>query len=115
VGVAATVADLLALALLVDVGGLAPRAANVPALVAGVLVQFLGNKLVAFRDRSRDWLGQGARFAAVEAGAFVLNAVAFTVLVGALPYWAARLVGTALVYFLYSYPLWGRVFAGGRS
>jgi putative flippase GtrA len=111
VGVAATLADLLALAVLCDVMGLPPRAANVPALVVGVLVQFVGNKLFAFRDRSRAWLAQGARFALVEAGAFALNALVFAVLVGALPYLAARLVGTALVYALYSYPLWRRIFA----
>ena len=111
VGVAATLADLVALAVLVDIVGLHPQAANVPALAAGVLVQFLGNKLIAFRDRSPAWLAQGAQFAVVEAGAFALNALLFAALVAALPYLAARLVGSALVYALYSYPLWRRIFA----
>jgi putative flippase GtrA len=111
VGVAATLADLATLAVLCDVLGLPPRAANVPALVVGVVVQFVGNKLFAFRDRSPAWLEQGARFVLVEAGAFALNALAFAVLCTALPYIAARLVGTALVYALYSYPMWRRIFA----
>jgi putative flippase GtrA len=115
VGIAATLADLAALVLLCEALSLAPQVANVPALLAGVLVQFLGNKLFAFRDRSRAWLSQGLRFAAVEAGAFLLNALAFHFLAFAMPYWAARLVGTALVYFLYSYPLWGLVFTGEES
>ncbi len=117
VGLAATAVDLVALAVLIDGLGLAPEAANVPALVLGLCAQFLGNKLVAFDDRSRAWLGQGVRFAAVEIGALVLNAALFHVLVGALPYLAARVVGSAAVYFLYSYPLWGRIFrapAGGQ-
>ena len=108
-GVVATLADLLALAVLVDVCGLAPQAANVPALAVGVAVQFLGNKVVAFRNQSPAWLEQGARFAVVEAGAFALNALAFAALATVAPYWAARLVGSALVYFLYSLPLWRRV------
>jgi putative flippase GtrA len=111
VGVVATLADLLALAILVDVLGVAAQAANVPALLVGVVVQFVGNKLVTFRDGSPAWLEQAARFAAVEAGAFALNALAFAALALVVPYWAARLCGSALVYFLYSYPLWRRVFA----
>lgn len=114
VGLAATAADMLALVVLVQVLGLPPTVANVPALLAGVAVQFFGNKHFAFRDPSRDHVRQGALFAVVEAGALLLNALAFHVLVQALPYPVARAVGSALVYFVYSYPLWGRIFGGSK-
>jgi putative flippase GtrA len=120
VGVAATAVDLATLAVLVESLRLAPAAANVPALLAGLLAQFLGNKLVAFGDRSPAWLGQGARFALVEAGALLLNAVLFQLLTAGaeVPYLGARALASAAVYFLYSYPLWGRIFRapeGGRA
>jgi len=51
-------------------------------------------------------------FAAIEAGALLLNALLFHALVTLTPapYWAARLVGSAVVYLAYSYPLWGLIF-----
>jgi putative flippase GtrA len=117
VGAAATAADLGALTLLIEGVGFTPRAANVPALLVGVLVQFLGNKLFAFGDRSRAWLAQGLAFAAVELGALALNALLFHLVCDALPYLMARAATSAAVYLLYSYPLWGRIFAaptGGK-
>ena len=112
VGAAATVADLGSLALLVHVLSVAPELANVPSLLAGLLVQFVGNKWFAFRDTSRDLLRQGGLFAVVEVGALTLNAVAFHLLavVGPLPPLVARLVGSAVVYVGFSYPLWRRIF-----
>lgn len=113
VGAAATLGDLAALTLLVEVFGLLPAVANVPALLLGVGVQFAGNKWFAFQNRSRDYVRQGLQFAAVEAGTIALNAIAFHVLVTAtpIPYAIARLLGTALVYVAFSYPLWKRIFA----
>jgi putative flippase GtrA len=117
VGVVATLVDLVALMLLVDVLGRAPEAANIPALLLGVSVQFAGNKWFAFRDRSKDLLRQGGKFVVIEAGALVLNALAFHLLIQltVIPYPVARLVASALVYFGYSFPLWGRIFNNGRS
>ncbi|HEX5139100.1 MAG TPA: GtrA family protein [Planctomycetota bacterium] len=111
VGVVATLLDLALLHLLVT-GGLAPTVANVPSLLLGVTAQFLGNKYWAFRDVSTRLLEQSALFAAVEAGTFVLNALAFHALAAWLrvAYWAARPLGTFLVYALFSYPLWARIF-----
>ncbi len=116
VGAAATVADLVALTALVELAGLSPALANVPALGVGVLIQYFGNKYLAFRDRSRDHLRQGAAFALVEVGTLALNALAFHALVTALalPYGLARVVGSALVYVGFSYPLWRRVFRPTR-
>ncbi|MCA9544362.1 MAG: GtrA family protein [Myxococcales bacterium] len=113
VGVAATLADLLMLVLLVDGLGWSKAAANVPALCLGLTVQFLGNKYYAFGDRSRDQLlRQGALFALVEAGAFILNAAAFHALavVGGAHHLVSRVLGSGVVYFAYSYPLWGVIF-----
>jgi putative flippase GtrA len=113
VGAVATIADLAALALLVQVAGLRPEAANVPALLVGLAVQFVGNKLWAFGDRSTDrLLRQGTLFLAVEAGALALNAAVFHLLVTSttVPYPVARVAGQALVYFGFSYPIWTRLF-----
>lgn len=117
VGVVATAIDLATLALLIDVLGVAPVAANIPALIVGVAAQFVGNKYYAFNDRSRDLARQGARFLAVEMGALALNALTFHLVVTLTPAapLAARLVSSSLVYFGFSYPLWGRIFVGGRS
>lgn len=113
VGALATGTDLLALLLLVEVLGLRAPHANVPALAVGVVIQYFGNKYLAFGDRSRDHLRQGLAFLGVEAGTLALNALAFHVLVvhGAVPYGLARVLGSALVYVSFSYPLWRRVFA----
>ena len=117
VGAAATAADLLALLVLVQILAIPATLANVPALFAGVAVQFFGNKHFAFRDRSRDLLRQGMLFAVVEVGALLLNAIAFHALVSLtpVPYWAARLVGSSFVYLAYSFPLWGLVFRRSES
>jgi putative flippase GtrA len=112
IGLAATAADLLALFALVEVLGLPAPVANVPALLVGITVQFFGNKHFAFRDPSRDYLRQGALFGLVELGALLLNAVVFHLLVTGtpVPYWLARALGSAGVYFGFSYPLWRHVF-----
>lgn len=115
VGAAATAADLAALTALVELAHLSPALANLPALLVGVLIQYFGNKYLAFRDHSRDHLRQGTAFALVEVGTVALNALAFHLLVTAvaLPYGLARVAGSALVYVGFSYPLWRRVFAAG--
>src|SRR5688572_10622754 len=110
VGASATLVDLLLLAALIELAGLDPSAANVPALLGGVIAQFLGNKLFAFRDRSRARARQGLWFGVVEVGALVLNAILFQLLIAQLPYLAARAIGSALVYFCFSLPLWSRIF-----
>ncbi len=121
VGAAATVADLGSLALMVHVLSWRPEVANVPSLMLGLVVQFVGNKLWAFRDGRRDLVRQGAAFAAVEAVALTLNALAFHGLVvfTSAPALVARLVGSAAVYVGFSYPMWRRIFvprcAGGAS
>jgi len=112
VGALATGVDLVALALLVSAFGLSPRAASLPALGLGITVQFVGNKLFAFGDRSARWVEQGARFLAVEALGFTLNLLLFDLAVThtPLPYLVARMLSTSLVYFAVCLPLWSRIF-----
>lgn len=113
VGGVATAIDLLVLTVFVELLHLDAHAANVPALIAGVAFQFLGNKFFAFEDRAGAWAKQGAMFAAVEAGALTLNAVLFHLAISAnlIPYLAARVLVQALVYFGFSLPLWTKIFA----
>jgi putative flippase GtrA len=112
VGILATATDLGALAILVSVAGVSPRAASIPALVLGISVQFFGNKLFAFGDRSKDWLRQGAQFLGVEALGFVANLVLYDLMITHthLPYLAVRMLTTSLVYFCICLPLWSRIF-----
>ncbi len=115
VGVFATATDLGVLALLVSGLGWAPRAASLPALLLGIVVQFLGNKLLAFDDRRPEWLRQGAQFMAVEALGFVANLVLFdrAIALTHLPYLPVRLATTSFVYFAICLPLWTRIFRTG--
>jgi len=112
VGAAATLVDLLALALLVEICGLRAVVANVPALLAGAIVQFWGSRTLVFSARSGSLRRQLMGFAITEALTLTLNGLAFHLLVGLLhlPYLVGRPLGTALVFFAFSFPMWRRVF-----
>jgi putative flippase GtrA len=112
VGSIATVIDLGTLGLLVSGLGLSPRVASAPALVLGIVAQFVGNKLFAFGDRSRAWVRQGLQFLMVEALGFVANLVLFDLVVTHThwPYLPVRLCTTNVVYFGICLPLWSRIF-----
>ena len=112
VGLVATAADVGALALLIQVVGLSPVQANVPALLVGIGIQYVGNKYVAFGDRSNDHVRQGALFLLVEAGTILLNVAGFHLLVTrtAIPYWLVRPIVTCAVYCGFSFPLWAKIF-----
>lgn len=116
VGLVATAVDVGALFVLIHLLGLTPVAANVPALLLGVFLQYVGNKYLAFRDPSPDHLRQGGLFALIEIGTLLLNAAGFHVLLTmtTVPYALARPTVTLAVYCLFSYPLWARLFSGGR-
>lgn len=94
-------------------------AASVPALLAGAAIQFLGNRNFAFKSKDGHrhplkkqlWL-----FAGAEAVTLLLNHWAFVALVYLLPhteFWAiaARPVSTNVVFLLWSYPVWRKIFA----
>lgn len=117
VGAVATALDLSVLALFVHGAALDPRIASPVALTAGVAAQFVGNKLVAFRDRSPRWLQQGIAFGVVEAVAFALNLAAFHAISSftSLPVLAARLATTSSVYLAFCLPAWSRIFAAAPA
>ena len=116
VGLVATALDFLALVALVSGVGLPPRVASLPALSLGIVVQFVGNKWLAFRDPSRDWLRQASTFLGIEALGFVCNAVCFDRLVALtpLPFVVCRVLSTSIVYFGVCLPLWSRLFSNSE-
>jgi putative flippase GtrA len=118
-GGAATLVDLAVLALLVSGFGFAPRVANVPALVAGGIVNFLGNRHFAFRAGHGPLVKQAVGYSVVEVVALALNGVLFDLAMvmlrglphaPALAYAGVRLVTSHLVFLAWSYPLWRLVF-----
>jgi putative flippase GtrA len=116
-GALATGVDLGVLALLVSGFGVSAHWANVPALIAGGVANFLGNRHFAFRAKGGSLTRQAIGYTAVEVVALVLNGVlydlALRMLPGALPlYWLVRVVTSHLVFLCWSYPLWRKVFRG---
>lgn len=114
-GGAATLADLAVIALAVGILHVSPAVANVPALLVGALVQFLGNRHFAFKAASGSLGRQAILFAITEAVALALNAALYHVVVTRIPMGAAgaviaRAITTNAVFLAWSYPVWKRVF-----
>jgi len=114
-GGAATLVDLAVLAALVSGLGLDPRQANVPALVAGGVVNFFGNRHFAFRAGDGHLAKQAVGYGVVEMVALALNGLLFELVMRALPghpgwYAPVRLVTSHVVFLAWSYPLWRFVF-----
>lgn len=121
-GGAATLADLAVIAFATGVLHASPKAANVPALLVGALAQFFGNKHFAFRAGGGDLRRQAALFVATEAVALALNAALYHGVASLVPLAPAtavlaRAITTNVVFLLWSYPVWKRVFAApaGRA
>lgn len=117
VGAGATALDFLCLVSLVSGLGVSARAASIPALSVGIVAQFVGNKVFAFRDKSPDWVRQAAWFLAIEALGFACNAVLFDrlLVLSHLPYVVCRMLSTSTVYFCVCLPLWSRLFSTTRG
>lgn len=118
-GSGATLVDLGVLSLLVQVGRWDPRAASLPALVAGGVANFLGNRHFAFRAAAGSIARQALFYTLVEVIALALNGALYDAALRAVPaaghgYWAVRLVTSHLVFVCWSYPLWRRVFSVSR-
>jgi putative flippase GtrA len=114
-GLFATGADLLVLSTLVTLAHWTPRAANVPALFVGGVVNFIGNRGYAFRARQGNVAKQAVGFSAVELVALGLNGVLYDAVLRLFPgwgrlFWLVRLATTHLVFLCWSFPLWNRVF-----
>jgi putative flippase GtrA len=118
-GIFATAIDLLVLAVLVTGFHLSPQIANVPALVAGGVANFAGNRWFAFRAQGGSLPKQALGYTVVELVALALNGWLFALVMHVFPhapYWAVRLATTNVVFLAWSYPLWTLVFRqrGGR-
>ena len=114
-GGAATIVDLAVIALAVGVLHAPARAANVPALLAGAIVQFVGNRHFAFRAGGGDAKRQAILFALSEAVTMLLNGVLYHAVttqmtLGPMGAVIARAVTTNVVFVLWSYPVWSRIF-----
>lgn len=114
-GIAATGSDLATLAILVSVLHVDARAASIPALVVGGVVNFLGNRHYAFRAKAGHVGKQAVGYTAVELVALALNGLLYDTVLRALPgathvYWLVRLATSHAVFLGWSYPLWRRVF-----
>jgi putative flippase GtrA len=91
------------------------RIANVPALLAGATVQFIGNRHFAFRARNGSLRRQLFWFCVVELVTLLLNGVIYDfvasrVTLGTGAAVALRAVVSCAVFLGWSYPLWKRVF-----
>ena len=117
-GGAATLVDLGALALAVGLLHVSPAAANAPALGAGAVVQFFGNRHFAFRSvcKERGSLArQAGLFAVTEVVTMLLNFLLYHLVVTRMSLGTggavlARAITTNLVFVLWSYPVWARIF-----
>lgn len=115
-GIAATAADLATLAVLVSVLHVDARAASLPALVVGGVVNFVGNRYFAFRAAEGHAGKQAAGYTAVELVALALNGLLYDTVLRLVPgaravYALVRLATSHAVFLGWSYPLWRRVFA----
>ena len=114
-GGAATLADLAVLTFCVAALHLTPQAANVPALVAGGIVNFFGNRHFAFRAHEGSIERHVVGYALVEIVALALNGFLYDLVLRAAPgsahvYWLVRLATSHIVFLFWSYPLWRKVF-----
>jgi putative flippase GtrA len=114
-GFVATVCDLGVLTGLTEFGGVSPRVASVPALVAGGLVMFFGQKYFAFQRQGKPTARELFSFVAVQAGGLVLTGLLYDTALRLVPslaehYVLLRLVTTNVVWLGYSFPLWHVVF-----
>lgn len=114
-GLAATGSDLAALAILVSVLHVDPRIANIPALLVGGVVNFIGNRHFAFQAREGSLVRQAVLYTLVEVFALAANALLYDTVLRTWPdarhaYWLVRLATSHVVFLAWSYPLWRRVF-----
>lgn len=88
--------------------GLTPTTARLPALVAGAMVQFAGNRGFTFRARAGHLPRQVRWFIVAELATLALNWSTFRLLVPRLGFLAPELVGfagTFLVFVGFAYPM----------
>jgi putative flippase GtrA len=119
-GSLATLADLGVLALLVSAFHIDPRVASSPALLAGGVTNFFANRHFAFRAQNGSLVRQAALYSLVEVVTLTLNGVLYDAALRTIPgaagaYWLVRLATSHVVFLVWSYPLWNKVFRPDRA
>jgi putative flippase GtrA len=119
-GIAATLVDLGVLTCLVSVCHIDPRTASLPALIAGGIANFLGNRHFAFRAAQGPVMTQAIGYTVVELVALALNGVLYDTVLRAFPstassFWLVRLITSHVIFLAWSYPLWRKVFSARTS
>lgn len=114
-GGAATFVDLAVLFACIHVLGWSARIASVPALLAGGLVAFFGNRHFAFRASDGSLPKQATLFVLTEIVTLILNGILYDFAVRTLHPTTAgamsiRLVTQNLVFLMWSFPVWRLVF-----
>jgi putative flippase GtrA len=113
IGLFATAVDVATLVFLIQTFDLTPQQANIPSLLVGSFVQFLGNRYISFKGASRgNIFKQITGFFIAELAALTINAILFYAFVTWTPisYAIARPISTFLVFFGLSYPAWRTIF-----
>jgi len=115
IGSMATAADFGVLAMTVGAMGISARAANLPSLLIGSLVQFLGNRHFAFRAKAGCVRRQLKWFVLSEAVALSTNAllydlVAQRVSLSAVTAVLLRAATCSVVFLAWSYPVFRKIF-----
>lgn len=112
IGVLATVADMGVLMALVHPQITSPQQANLPSLLAGSAIQFLGNRYWVFHAEERPLGRQLFFFLIVEAIAFGLSLIGFDLILKytSVYYPLARPLSVSFVFFGFSYPAWKIIF-----
>lgn len=108
----ATGADFATMIALVEATGMPPAIATVLGAIVGGVTNFLVTRSWAFSERhSGSVVSQAGRYAVVSAGGAMLNAALVQLALASVPmsYVVARVMGSALVSVLYTYPLHTRV------
>jgi putative flippase GtrA len=119
-GILATAVDLLVLTVLVSGFHVDAQIASIPALLAGGVANFIGNRHFAFRAREGSLARQVLLYTLVEVLALGYGGLLYDTALRLIPavkplYWAVRLVTSHIVFLTWSYPLWRRVFATPRA
>lgn len=113
VGLIATCADLGLLTVLVEWFHVAPPIANLPALILGSSIQFVGNRQVVFNVKGKAKLGSEMfLFLLAEVAAFGLIAGGFYALNRWTPlnYVVSRAFVSFLVFIGFSFPIRSKIF-----
>ena len=108
VGSGATLVDYSIFSTCIRLAGVAPTVARLPALCAGALVQFVGNRVYTFRAQEGNLSHQAKWFVAVELCTLAFNWVLFRSLadlVGGVPPELLSFAGTFLVFVTFAYPM----------